>query len=40
MNRNIPEEVTKGLAVLAKEPFTQQNFDKLTKCVFMNLVGE
>ncbi|CAK79306.1 unnamed protein product (macronuclear) [Paramecium tetraurelia] len=38
--KNIPEEVAKGLGQLAKDPFTQQNFDKLSKCVFMNLAGE
>ncbi|CAD8126751.1 unnamed protein product [Paramecium sonneborni] len=39
-NKNIPEEVSKGLSQFAKDPFTQQNFDKLSKCVFMNLAGE
>ncbi|CAD8198918.1 unnamed protein product [Paramecium octaurelia] len=38
--KNIPEEVAKGLGQLAKDPFTQQHFDKLSKCVFMNLAGE
>ncbi|CAD8126562.1 unnamed protein product [Paramecium sonneborni] len=39
-NKNIPEEVSKGLSSLAKDPYTLQNFDKLSKCVFMNLAGE
>lgn len=40
MNRYIADDIKNKLQACAQKEFTIQNFDKLSKCVFMNLAGD